>query len=176
MSIYFEVCQTKLQIVQNKLKKGVPPTVLFIPESYGGVSLGCYIPCKNLLNDYVQNCTAARARQENDFSGLEGLFWMPFGSWCRVQPQSLWLVSNSDTTWLDCLWHASEARKRLFLQKTPIAFPLKRAGNPQGSVISPALFNHFVSDCPIPDLSMTSYAENFTLLAFAPSIASWRLR
>ena len=24
MSIYFEVCQTKLQIVQNKLKKGVP--------------------------------------------------------------------------------------------------------------------------------------------------------
>ena len=23
MSIYFEVCQTKLQIVQNKLKKGV---------------------------------------------------------------------------------------------------------------------------------------------------------
>ena len=38
-------------------------------------------------------------------------------------------------------------------------------GVPQGSTISPALFNHFVSDCPIPDLDMTSYAD-FTLLAW----------
>ena len=44
------------------------------------------------------------------------------------------------------------------------------AGVPQGSVFSPALFNHFVSDCPIPDLDMTSYADDFTLLASAPSI------
>ena len=28
------------------------------------------------------------------------------------------------------------------------------AGVPLGSVISPALFNHFVSDCPIPDFSI----------------------
>ena len=45
-----------------------------------------------------------------------------------------------------------------------------RAGVAQGSVISPALFNHFVSDCPIPDLDMTSYADHFTLLASAPRI------
>ena len=31
MSIYFEVCQTKLQIVQNKLKKGV--LVVVVVES-----------------------------------------------------------------------------------------------------------------------------------------------
>ena len=37
-------------------------------------------------------------------------------------------------------------------------------------VISPALFNHFVSDYPIPELDMTSYADDFTLLASTPSI------
>ena len=37
-------------------------------------------------------------------------------------------------------------------------------------VVVVALFNHFVSDCPIPDVDMTSYADDFTLLASAPSI------
>ena len=45
-----------------------------------------------------------------------------------------------------------------------------QAGLPQGSVISLALFNHFVSDCPISNLNMMSYANDFTLLASAPSI------
>ena len=35
----------------------------------------------------------------------------------------------------------------------------------QGSVISPALYNHYVSDCLITDADMTSYAGDFTLLA-----------
>ena len=45
-----------------------------------------------------------------------------------------------------------------------------RAGVPQGSIISPALFNHYVLDCPITNLDMLSYADDFTLLASAPSI------
>ena len=45
-----------------------------------------------------------------------------------------------------------------------------RVGVPRGFAISSALFNHFVSDCPIPDLDMTSCADDFTLLASAPSI------
>ena len=45
-----------------------------------------------------------------------------------------------------------------------------RTGVPQGSVISPALFNYFVSDCPLPDSAMASYADDFTLLASSPSI------
>ena len=51
-----------------------------------------------------------------------------------------------------------------------------RAGVPQGSIISPALFNHFVSYCTIPDLDMTSYADDFTLLASAPSIVEAEAR
>ena len=51
-----------------------------------------------------------------------------------------------------------------------------RVGVPQGSIISPALFNHFVSDCPITDLDMTSYADDFTLLASAPSIVEAEAR
>ena len=47
---------------------------------------------------------------------------------------------------------------------------------PQGSVIIPALFNPFVPDCPIPDLEMTSYTDDFTLLASAPSIVESEMR
>ena len=43
------------------------------------------------------------------------------------------------------------------------------AGGPTGFLISPILFNHFVSDCPIPDIDMTSYTDNFTLLASVPA-------
>ena len=51
-----------------------------------------------------------------------------------------------------------------------------RVGIPQGFAIFPALFNHFVSDCPIPDLDITSYADDFTLLASAPSIVEAETR
>ena len=44
------------------------------------------------------------------------------------------------------------------------------------SSISQALFNHFVPDCPIPDADMTSYADNFTLLASAPNIVEAEAR
>ena len=36
---------------------------------------------------------------------------------------------------------------------------------PQGSVISPALYNHFVSACLVTNAYMTSYAGDFALLA-----------
>ena len=49
-------------------------------------------------------------------------------------------------------------------------------GIPQESVISSALFNHFVSDCPIPDLDMTSYADDITMLASASSLVEAEAR
>ena len=46
----------------------------------------------------------------------------------------------------------------------------------RGSVISTTLFNYFVLYCPIPDLDITSYADDFTLLASAPSIVEAKAR
>ena len=57
-----------------------------------------------------------------------------------------------------------------------LAFPPGAGGVPQGSVISPALFNHFVLYCLISDFDMTSYADDFALLASAPSIVEAEAR
>ena len=45
---------------------------------------------------------------------------------------------------------------------------------PTAPLASPTLFNHFLSDCPISDLDRTSYADDFTLLASAPSLVKAR--
>ena len=51
-------------------------------------------------------------------------------------------------------------RKASCLYEQHISPPRQvRAVVPQGSVISLALFNHFVSDCSIPDLDMASYSD-----------------
>ena len=63
------------------------------------------------------------------------------------------------------------------LPAAPLPFSAShvRAGVPQGSVISPALFNHHVSDFPVTDQDVTSYTD-FTLLASAPIVVEAKAR
>jgi hypothetical protein len=41
---------------------------------------------------------------------------------------------------------------------------------PQGSVISPALFNHFISDIPVPTPNIASYADDLTIFVSSPRL------
>jgi hypothetical protein len=41
---------------------------------------------------------------------------------------------------------------------------------PQGSVISLALFNHFISDIPVPTPNIASYADDLTIFVSSPRL------
>ena len=55
-------------------------------------------------------------------------------------------------------------------QRARSRFRSIRAGVPQGSVISPSLFNAFVEDYPVSADLHTSYADDFTALTASPRI------
>ena len=56
---------------------------------------------------------------------------------------------NSKTTWWCGLWYTSNRNILCLYQRHHLPSGQVLAGVSQGSVISPALFNHFVSDCPL---------------------------
>ena len=67
--------------------------------------------------------------------------------------------------WLSCYLKGRTARcchNNIFSSFRPV-----HAGVPQSSVLSPALFNHFVSDYPHTAPLITSYADDFTAAASA---------
>ena len=70
--------------------------------------------------------------------------------------------------WLACYLHGRAAR--VLYQRAASSFLPIRTGVPQGSVISPCLFNFFVSDYPDTADLQTSYADDFTAVTSSPSV------
>ena len=69
-------------------------------------------------------------------------------------------LSNNTTRWLSAYLRGRMASCRYNNTNSP--FRHARTGVPQGSCISPALFNIFVSTYPQSDVLTTSYADDFT--------------
>jgi retron-type reverse transcriptase len=47
-------------------------------------------------------------------------------------------------------------------------------GVPQGSVLSPVLFNNFVSDFPVPSQDLSSFADDFSVAAYGLNLQVMR--
>ena len=81
---------------------------------------------------------------------------------------SIWSTATDyATTWSDGLWRNSVKGRHYASTKSTTHFPVRCGLVASGVRHLPALSNHFVADCPIPGLDMTSYANDFTLEAEA---------
>ena len=96
---------------------------------------------------------------------------MPFGSWCRIQPPRL--QYNLVGFLVAYLCVSTKDSHRLYAR-------CGQGSHKDSSVIrhlsSPLQRLKFVSDCPIPDLDMTSCIDDFTLLAFVSCIVEAETR
>ena len=70
--------------------------------------------------------------------------------------------------WLAAYLRGRTASCHYLAAKSPLK--IIHTGVPQGSVLSPSLFNYFVSDCPNVAELMTSYADDFTILESSPDL------
>jgi hypothetical protein len=70
--------------------------------------------------------------------------------------------------WLCCYLRGKQA-SCLYL-RTQSPFRAIHFGVPQGPVISPALFNHFISDIQVPTLNIASYADDLTIFVSSPRL------
>jgi hypothetical protein len=75
-----------------------------------------------------------------------------------------WLAAYLRGRQAHCLYNTATSKPRIL-----------RSGVPQGFVLSPAIFNFFVSDCPYLAEILTSYADDFTLLADIEAL-NWKLQ
>ena len=77
-------------------------------------------------------------------------------------------LSSNFVRWVATYWGERQACCQF--QSAHSRFRGARVGVPQGSVISPVLFNFFVSDHPNTADLHTSYADDFTAAAASPSV------
>ena len=83
------------------------------------------------------------------------------------------MVNGTDLNPSIIRWLAAYIRGRkasCTYREQPADFRGVPAGVPQGSVISPALFNFFISDCPVPAEEMSSYADDITIWSTSPHL------
>jgi hypothetical protein len=82
-------------------------------------------------------------------------------------------ISSTDLHHNLVRWLASYLRVRsaaCTYQGIRSRFRIVHIGVPQGSVLSPALFNFFVSDFPEPNQLKSSFADDFSLAASGPNL------
>ena len=71
-------------------------------------------------------------------------------------------------SWLAAYIRGRTAQCNYFTASSPKR--IVRTGVPQGSVISPVIFNHFVSDFPLINSNTTSYADDFTIFTSSSNL------
>ena len=77
-------------------------------------------------------------------------------------------LDNNLTQWVAAFLNGRQARCQYQFARS--RFRGARVGVPQGSVISPVLFNYFVSDYPNTADFHTSYADDFTAATASTSV------
>ena len=76
------------------------------------------------------------------------------------------------SNWTRWLFTYLRGRKAACLyQSATSSYRILHAGVPQGSVISPCLFNFFLSDCPTSPPLIASYADDVTVAVSCPDIS-----
>lgn len=88
-------------------------------------------------------------------------------------PLLLSMISESTLHHNLVRWLCSYLKGRLascLYLRTQSPFKSIHTGVPQGSVISPSLFNYFISDCPVPPSNIASYADDLTIFVASPRL------
>ena len=86
---------------------------------------------------------------------------------CKIAGSSL---PTAITRWLSCYLRWSQAATSFRCTKS--STKIVRAGVPQGSKLSPALFNYYIADMPgpTPPVMRVCYADDITVWASGPKI------
>ena len=71
------------------------------------------------------------------------------------------------TRWMSCYMRGRQAETSF--RGTKSSTRIFRTGVPQGSKLSPSLFNYYIADMPIPPVKRVCYADGITVWASGPN-------
>ena len=78
-------------------------------------------------------------------------------------------LPHAITRWLSCYLRGRQAA--ISFRGTKSSTRIVRTGVPQGSKVSPSLFNYYTADMPRPPVKRICYADDITVWATGPKIA-----